>query len=195
MGISRFCPRLVGKQVGFAPVAIPTAAGSGGVNLNISTGGGPPQDAGTEMSLMTPKEGTSATHQMRERSTSMSVKKVISTPKFSRMMIDKMSVEQRKAICESADLIRRKEGYRTYNTESEEEESEAETRNEREIQKKKVSFINASCRNCSKRVEACMCRAGVVPDWKRHLCVHCHRSEQYCNCEKFEAFPVLHPLA
>ena len=193
MGISRFCPRLVGKKVGFSPVN--TGAGDR-VNIKIlNTGGtGDDEEHGTEMKTMN-SEGTNTDEPLRERSTSMSVKSNVFTPKLSRHLINKMSREQRKAICESADMIRAVDGFKMYNTESEAESEDDEGAAGGGEKFKRVKFINATCRNCGKNVHDCLCRIGIVPDWKKNLCVNCMRSQEYCTCNKFEPFPIVHPLA
>ena len=180
MAVSRFCPRLVGKQVGFALVGqeVPKPAATVRVEINNRQGDTDGDDAGDHNN---DGEGDVELSDMsghsRERATSMSVKGVLTSPTFSRKLIRKMSRAERKAVCESADIIRSIEGFKMYNTESEEETEDTELDQER---KKKVVAI---CRNCGKDASDCLCATGLVPEWRKNTCLVCLKREKYCECE------------
>ena len=187
MGISRFCPRLVGKQVGFSPVAQAVGTGTGGgINIHVAAGGGQEDGGGNEFEMQE-RLGEGTEDLEGDMSTAEKYKHVL-TPKFSRKLISGMTRNQRKAICQSADMIRKVEGHKTYNTESDEESGN-------EDNEKKVELVTYSCRNCGKDVKLCKCRDGLVPDWKKELCVNCMKDEKHCSCEEFKKFPKYHPLA
>ena len=190
MGISRFCPRLVGKQVGVA-----YRAKDGGINIKIDNRTGTPDDGhqdggGVELDSLT--GGHDEQREQRERATSMSLKRSIITPNSSRRLIRNMTVAQRKTVCESADRIRSVDGYRTYDTESEESGDESEKGNKK-VQflkdKYKGEFTNMVCKNCVKALEECRCAEGVIPSWQQGCCKFCMRDEEHCICE--EGFTAL----
>ena len=203
LGINHFCPRALGKQVGFQPPPQASGAGGGGVTVQFGGVGNHDDDdpPGEEMEL-------------RERSTSMSVKSSFNTPTYSRRLISKMTKEERQSICETADLIRKTEGFRTYNTESEQESEGEEPHKEIilhppdcgcMVHQKNVKFKTCEecgkeysdtggvkdtctcihCRNCGRPAKVCLCVKGIIPDWQREICVACSMARKHCKCEKF----------
>ena len=194
MGVSRFCPRLVGKQVGFSPQNQQRP----GTTIKIFNDNRGNDDQRREdhdeqelqeMNRDNDREDTTS----RERSTSMSVKSaLLKSPTFSRTLIGKMTQAQKKALCDSADVIRQVDGFKTYATESEDSEPEGDAK---KIEAQGPLLHRSICRNCGKSANECQCATGLVPPWLKDSCVVCIKDKQHCDCKEFTPHGKYFPWA
>ena len=165
LGINHFCPSVLKKQGrgqrGGAGdninISIGAGAGAKG-RLPVSTSPSGDDEPGTEMQLLN----------RSERSTSMSVQQsLIQSPSISRKLrVSGMSKDEKKNICESADIIRAAEGFKSYDTQSEsEEENDTDP---------KVTFSVKTCPECKYVMGKCKCT----------ICKNCGLPyPELCKCE------------
>ena len=164
LGINHFCPSVLKKQ------GRGQKGGSGADNINISIGGGVGNRSGVSTSPSGEEEpGTEMQLLSRsERSTSMSVhQSLIQSPSISRKLrVSNMSKDEKRNICESADIIRAAEGFKSYDTQT---ESEGEDDSD-----PKVTFSVKTCPKCKYVMGKCQCT----------ICKNCGLPyPELCKCE------------